>query len=331
MDHRPWPLARQVICLSGLGDGNAAAALRGGLVDDLLDMPCRRADIAAMVERMAAGRLRGPAALRTSAIAMPSASFAGRHVLVADDNAVNREVLIEVLRQLDVTVDTAVNGREAVAAWLRRKPDLVFMDCSMPEMDGFTATREIRAHERLAVGFQRTPIIALTALLGGASGTANWQESGMDGLMVKPFTMRGMIACLSQYFDAQPVAAAMPKLSAQAQLPLIDPEVIAELRGIGGNDALFRRVLDLFTSRVPLAVDTVTAMIAEGDLGALADATHALTSMCANIGASRAVEACRVLEKAARSGKAFDAGAMAAAVAAEMRSVLAEIATLRAA
>ena len=253
-------------------------------------------------------------------------------MLVADDSAVNREVLTEVLSQLHVKVEIAVDGREAVAAWQRHKPDLIFMDCSMPEMDGFTATREIRAHERLDFGLHRTPVIALTALVGGSTPTANWNEAGMDDLLVKPFTVKAVIACLSQHLGGAPqTAVTAPDHGPASKLPVVDPDVIAELRSIGGSEALFRRVLDLFAGRVPQAVDKVSEMSVGSDLKALGDAAHALTSMCANIGARRALEACRALEHAARDSAHFDAGAMVAAITEEMRSVLAEIAVLRAA
>ena len=77
---------------------------------------------------------------------------------------------------------------------------------------------------------------------------------------------------------------------------------------IGGSEALFRRVLDLFAGRVPQAVEQVTALSEASDMVALADAAHALKSMCANIGASRAVDACHALELAARTGADFDPG-----------------------
>ena len=107
----------------------------------------------------------------------------------------NREVIIEVLRQLGITVESAVNGREAVDVWKPRKPDLIFMDCSMPEMDGYTATREIRAHETLAIAGGHTPIVALTAHVAG-SGADTWRQAGMDAYMTKPFTLGQIVRCL---------------------------------------------------------------------------------------------------------------------------------------
>ena len=113
--------------------------------------------------------------------------------------------------------------------------------------------------------------------------------------------------------------------------PVLDFSVIDELRSIGGNEALFQRVLDLFASRVPQAVDRVESLRDTSDLASLADAAHALKSMCANIGARRATAACHDLEHSARTGEAFDAGEKIGTIAAEMLSVMTEIERLRAA
>ncbi|MBM3519570.1 MAG: response regulator [Alphaproteobacteria bacterium] len=109
---------------------------------------------------LAAGR-RVTSAGKTAGTAgsLADLDLAGRRVLVADDNIINREVIIEVLLQLGMAVESVENGREAVEAWRRLKPDFIFMDCSMPEMDGYEATREIRAHERLDLATDPVPIV----------------------------------------------------------------------------------------------------------------------------------------------------------------------------
>jgi two-component system sensor histidine kinase BarA len=318
-----------VICLSPMGDALGEAAIAAGRAQDLLVLPLRNADIDGLLSRLQSRALRGKSLLtERSAPQAPRRTFPGRRVLIADDNAVNREVLIEVLRQLQVSFETAGDGREAVERWRRSKPDLVFMDCAMPVMDGFDATREIRAHERLDVVKRHTPIIALTAQVAGGSGDA-WREAGMDAYMTKPFTLAAISNCLSGVFGA---TAPLPEAAAPAPAgSLLDPAVVAELKTIGGSDILFRRVLDIFASRVPESVGRLQSLALGSDLKAMADAAHALKSMCANIGASRAIAACHELEHAARTGSAFDAGALTAAIASELGLLLREVETLRAA
>jgi two-component system sensor histidine kinase BarA len=319
----------KIICLGWIGDSDGEAAVEAGQADDLMILPLRQQDMADVIARIHENRLRGRSVLdRHQQERRQQASFPGRHVLVADDNAVNREVIIEVLRQLGVSVEVAVNGREAVELWKARKHDLVFMDCSMPEMDGYSATREIRAHEVLAIAGGRTPIVALTAHVAGNDANA-WREAGMDAYMTKPFTLSQIVSCLEVQLAGRPLAEAM-QLPEVAAGSVLDPNVLSDLRNIGGSTALFHRVLDLFASRVPQAVEQVSALSASPDLIALADAAHALKSMCANIGAMRAVEACHTLEREARTGADFDAGARVGSIVGEIRLVMSEVEKLRA-
>ena len=318
----------RIVCLGWMGDSHGDTAIAEGRADDLIILPLRESDMLDMIGRIKTGTLRGKSVLdRRSSGQLPLASFKGRHAIVADDNAVNREVIIEVLRQIGISVDAAVNGREAVDLWRQRKPDLIFMDCSMPDMDGYTATREIRAHEALAIAGGHTPIVALTAQVAGSSGD-EWQKAGMDVYMTKPFTLKQIVACLEQQFDGRPMAReTAPEVPPDAVI--LDDGIIAELRNIGGSTALFHRVLDLFAGRVPQAVEHVSTLASGADLKALADAAHALKSMCANIGAFRAVEACHELERAARTGEHFDAGERIGAIVNEVRLVMSEVERLR--
>ena len=321
--HRP-----RVICLGWIGDSDGDTAIAEGRADDLMILPLRQADIAAMIARIHTGTLRGKAVLeRHSAGQPPLASFKGRRVIVADDNAVNREVIIEVLRQVDISADVAVNGREAVDLWKQHAPDLIFMDCSMPEMDGYAATREIRAHEALAIAGGRTPIVALTAHVAGTSN-GEWRSAGMDAYLTKPFTLKQIVACLGKLLDGRPMAD-VADTTIPDNAATLDPGVLAELRNIGGSTALFRRVLDLFAGRVPQAVESVSALAEGSDMRALADAAHALKSMCANIGAFRAVDHCHALELAARGGETFDPVESVAAITREIRQVMSEVQRLR--
>jgi CheY-like chemotaxis protein len=318
-----------VICLSWIGDSDGEAAIESGAADDLIILPLRQADILDIVTRLKTGTLRGRSVLDRSSSGMrPWPSFRGRRVIVADDNAVNREVIFEVLRKVDITVDAAENGREALDLWKAGKTDLIFMDCSMPEMDGYTATREIRAHEALDIAGSRTPVVALTAHVAG-SGDDEWQKAGMDAYITKPFTMNQIVACLEAHFAGRPFITEHDGEDPGDHESILDPNIIEELRNIGGSTKLFARVLDLFASRVPQAVEQVTLLARGNDQKALADAAHALKSMCANIGASRALDACQALELAARTGQEFDAGDMTASIIREVRRVMSEVERMR--
>ena len=130
----------------------------------------------------------------------PDAIVSGRpeRILLAEDHPINRRLAMLMLETLGCRADFAGTGREAVDAWERLQPDVILMDCQMPEMDGFEATREIRRREaaRAKGEGQRVRIIALTAnaLTGDRERCL---AAGMDDYISKPFTVRQLSEALS--------------------------------------------------------------------------------------------------------------------------------------
>ncbi len=119
--------------------------------------------------------------------------FADLRVLVAEDNEVNQRVAMMLLKRLGCLVDVASNGVQAVEMWRLTAYDIVFMDCQMPELDGYAATAEIRRSER-GTG-RHTPIVALTAnaMIGDRERCL---EAGMDGHLAKPVSLDRIEAAL---------------------------------------------------------------------------------------------------------------------------------------
>lgn len=120
---------------------------------------------------------------------------AGMHVLLAEDNAVNQKVAIRMLQKFGCRVDVAANGKEAVALWSQFPYDIVFMDCNMPEMDGFDAVRAIRAAEPPGV---RTPVVAFTAN-ARPEDRERCLAAGMDGHVAKPVRYEDLVAAMEQF------------------------------------------------------------------------------------------------------------------------------------
>jgi CheY-like chemotaxis protein len=125
-------------------------------------------------------------------------------VLVAEDNVVNQKVAIRMLERLGLRADVAANGRETVRMYELLPYDLVFMDCQMPEMDGYEASREIRRREGPG---RKVPIIAMTA--DAMSGCREQCiEAGMDDFVGKPVTMEALFGAVRKWAPVKEPAPA---------------------------------------------------------------------------------------------------------------------------
>lgn len=126
-------------------------------------------------------------------------SDAAINVLLVEDNIVNQTLAARMLEKAGCTVDVANNGEEAIARWLEKNYQMIFMDCMMPVMDGYEATREIRRREADA-GLSRTPIIALTA--NAMEGERErCQEAGMDKFITKPVKAKQLSSVVEHYLE----------------------------------------------------------------------------------------------------------------------------------
>jgi PAS domain S-box-containing protein len=126
------------------------------------------------------------------------ATTVGRRVLLVEDNPANQTVALLILSRFGCQTDLAGNGREAIAAWAEKQYDLILMDCQMPEMDGFTATREIRKQESNG---RRIPIVALTANALEEEKEKCF-EAGMDDHLAKPFRKSDLKKILEKWPSA---------------------------------------------------------------------------------------------------------------------------------
>ena len=272
----------------------------------VLQRPVRRCDVMTLAAQIHAGV---PLALReAAAAAFLAVQFPGARVLVVDDAELNREVACEALQQLGVIASVAQNGAEAVERLRAEAFDLVFMDGSMPVMDGFEAAAIIR-QEEAGRGQRRTPILALTAHVVGSASDA-WRGAGMDGVIYKPFTISDIAKALDTYcghLASQPLEPAGPASSPHdgADKALFDPAIRAELAAmsLNGRPNFVARVEALYAANAPARLQDLRTALSAGDLEACAQAAHALKSMSLSLGASAVARAAASAEMAARTGE----------------------------
>ncbi len=242
---------------------------------------------------------------------------AGRRVLLVEDSPVNTEVAIGILESFGCTIETAVHGREAVAIHAERDFDVIFMDCQMPEMDGFETTAEIRKRE--AAGGRRTPIVALTA--NAIKGDRErCLQADMDDYLAKPFSRSEMEAVLKGLFAGPNVydtvaAGDSPFASAileASPTDVLDERVFGALRQLQRADRpdIVKRTIGLYFENAPRLLQELREGALRRDVGVLGRASHTLKSNSANVGAIRLAARCSELEALARSGKVADACAL---------------------
>ena len=299
-----------VIAVADFGDVSADRLVEGGLADAILTKPLLCADVEDLLRRIAAGTaltVRESAPKRSN-----EPQFSGLKVLVADDSAVNREVAVAALARLGAVAQTVENGTQAIIAVRNETFDVVLMDGSMPDVDGFTATRRIRADET-SEGRRRLPIVALTAHVIGTSANA-WRDAGMDDVVYKPYTLDQLRTCFQRLFPdwsahhptgfgaiaAQDVSGGATDLDHGDDL--LDAGIFQELQEIDGpdSDTFVRRVFGLYVDHAPRARDQIAIAFRDGDREECAQAAHALKSMSQNIGARAVAASVEAIERCAR-------------------------------
>ncbi len=249
-------------------------------------------------------------------------TFSG-HVLLAEDNPVNREVACSMLELLGCTSAVAENGKEAVAAAERGSFDLILMDCHMPEMDGMTATGVIRTQEGQHAPPRHITIVALTAnALEG--DRQRCLSAGMDDYLTKPFTLNQLKATLQRWLPGRSVntpAAPSPSPAPHADslketpVPVTQAPPTSEdhldlhawqafrARQRPGQANFLHKALTLYIPHAEAQLTRLEQGMAGGDIQAITAIAHTLKSSSAQLGAYRLAGLYAEVEAAGRAGK----------------------------
>ncbi|MBC7982807.1 MAG: response regulator [Candidatus Obscuribacterales bacterium] len=244
------------------------------------------------------------------------------HILLAEDNAVNQKVACRTLEKLGYRVDTAVDGQAVITAWESGRYHLILMDCQMPVMDGYEATRQIRSREKTG---QRIPIVALTAhAMKGAD--AECIAAGMDDYLPKPIDRAQLTACLERWLTASDATGERIAISTQ---PAIDARLIDEpvdwdklLAASDHDELLAQELATLFIDSAIVNLQGIVSAMNSGDFGALGHRAHDFKSASANLQATAAMVAADRLEKAAANADTTQVPELVAALRYEVERVI---------
>ncbi|QIK38638.1 response regulator [Caldichromatium japonicum] len=233
----------------------------------------------------------------------------GVRILVAEDNALNQEMIQALLESSGAQVRLVANGQEAVDAVLHEPFDLVLMDVQMPVMDGLAATRSIRAHPQ----YQALPILAMTAN-AFASDRRDCLDAGMNDHLTKPIIPARLAEVIARWLPGRvpepnttPRPPGSPEHAAWSDLRAI-PSLDADqgLAHLQDNLELYRSLLQRFAAALPDEEKRLTAALASGDLETLRQKAHQLKGIAANLGATAIHAQAQKLEQAVRAGRLED-------------------------
>ncbi|MET4615543.1 signal transduction histidine kinase/CheY-like chemotaxis protein/HPt (histidine-containing phosphotransfer) domain-containing protein [Stenotrophomonas sp. 2619] len=242
----------------------------------------------------------------------------GLRVLLVEDNSVNLAVAQRLLQVLGCSVVTATDGQQALEHLHTQRVDLVLMDCQMPVLDGYQATRRWRAHEA-DTGAARQPIVAMTAN-AMAGDRERCLQAGMDDYLSKPVNRASLQACLQRWqgdaatpqWHAPPADVRAPDMpmaalpasvmpdSDDSPLPVLDSSVLDELVEVIG--AQTAHIIGVFLDDTPALISQLQDASVAADLDQLRALAHSLKSASANVGALALSAASRRIEHDARAG-----------------------------
>jgi signal transduction histidine kinase/CheY-like chemotaxis protein/HPt (histidine-containing phosphotransfer) domain-containing protein len=254
------------------------------------------------LKAVAPGGRKQNTAVQTSGIDF--ATLIGGRVLLVDDNAVNQQLGTAMLDRLGLTHDIASDGLEALERVATSEYALILMDMEMPEMDGVTAARHIRAHEATQAGKPAMVIIAMTAN-ALSEDRERCLAAGMNGYVAKPISLATLEAEIARLFGAQEPAGATVAPSAPVNSPnppsSVAPFDYAKMMASIGDEELIHQLAALYVQDAPNNLAEIEAAFLAADWPGVARGAHTLKSLFATFAATRGELEASQLEQAAKA------------------------------
>lgn len=308
--------------------GEAEALKRSG-ANAVLFKPVRQRQLRQVLFRV----LGGGASLEveSSQTSHPSSTgeaghtYPPRRVLIVEDNFINQKVTQRHMEKMGHQADVAENGAQALDMLALQRYDVIFMDCQMPLMDGYEATRRIRAG-RVPNLDPSIPIIALTAY-ATESVRQKCFTAGMDDFVAKPIRLEDLKAALDRRVvktgEVDLFALDSPFQSHQGAVVLDRAQFdhLCELQGDDDRDFI-RDLIDLFIAETPRRLEEMSAACAGKDLRTLAQIAHTVKGAAANFGARALHARCHQVEARARAGKLAEVDVLLSGLAEEYRRLI---------
>jgi two-component system sensor histidine kinase/response regulator len=228
-------------------------------------------------------------------------NFSDKSMLVVEDNDINQDVILAILSSWGISVELANNGQEGLEKARTSLYDAILMDCQMPVLNGFDASKAIR---QLPGDHAKVPIIAMTAnALRGDRERCN--AAGMDEYLTKPIKIDELKTVLHNYFANSTSKKDAPE-NLSNTVPLIDDSVLNLLKNLKNpeGEILYETQVPRFKRSLKDFKKTLSAMLNSQSRESIANISHKFKSSCGVIGAKRLFEACNQLEDAAFNSSA---------------------------
>jgi CheY-like chemotaxis protein/HPt (histidine-containing phosphotransfer) domain-containing protein len=338
----PVTRSTRLIILTSLGNRPDAATLNAAGIEAFLTKPVRHSHLLETLTRVISQPAASlPVKTPKTALHPARAGRPGLRVLLAEDNVINQKVARKQLENLGHPTTIVANGREALDALEAGTFDLVLMDCQMPVMDGYEATRQLRARFE-STGRQPPVIIALTAhaMRGDREGCI---RAGMDDYLEKPVRPEALEKIIEKWSESlrQPVANPMPAPTPPLETPsqtgpgdipanppprsiavsdiVVDTAKLAE--STGDDPELMREILALYLEQTAPQIEQLGAAFASNDAATVGRLSHGILGASSACGFRILVPLLRAAEAQAKSGCLDDAARLQGSIQREFQAV----------